>query len=102
MKPKNTICIWYDKEALEAARFYAATFPDSHVTALHKAPSDYTGRQNGDVLHVECTGRPGNAQRQLDVSGRAAHDGGSDSAATIVFASRSGDVPRSSSMNREM
>ncbi len=38
MKPKNTICIWFDKDAQEAARFYAATFPDSKVTAVYKAP----------------------------------------------------------------
>ena len=55
MKPKNTICLWYDKDALEAARFYAATFPDSHVTAVHKAPSDYPGGKQGDVLTVEFT-----------------------------------------------
>ena len=41
MKPKNTICLWFDKDAHEAARFYAATFPDSKVTAVHAAPSDY-------------------------------------------------------------
>ncbi len=40
MKPKNTICLWFDKEALEAAQFYAATFPDSKVTAVHHAPGD--------------------------------------------------------------
>ena len=39
MKPKNTICLWFDKDAHEAARFYAATFPDSKVTAVHKAPA---------------------------------------------------------------
>jgi predicted 3-demethylubiquinone-9 3-methyltransferase (glyoxalase superfamily) len=39
--PKNTICLWYDKDAEEAARFYAATFPDSKVTAVRKAPSDF-------------------------------------------------------------
>ena len=55
MKPKNTICLWYDKDALDAARFYAATFPDSHVTAVHKAPSDYPGGKQGDVLTVEFT-----------------------------------------------
>ncbi len=55
MKPKNTICLWYDNDALEAARFYAATFPDSHVTAAHKAPSDYPGGKKGDVLTVEFT-----------------------------------------------
>ena len=41
MKPKNTICLWFDKDALEAARFYAATFPDSKVTVVHNAPGDY-------------------------------------------------------------
>jgi predicted 3-demethylubiquinone-9 3-methyltransferase (glyoxalase superfamily) len=55
MKPKNTICLWYDKDALEAARFYAATFPDSRVTAVQKAPSDYPGGKKGDVLAVEFT-----------------------------------------------
>ena len=38
MKPKNTICLWFDKDAHDAARFYAATFPDSEVTAVQKAP----------------------------------------------------------------
>src|ERR1700758_4570037 len=55
MKPKNTICLWFDKDALEAARFYAATFPDSKVTAVHQAPSDYPGGKEGDVLTVEFT-----------------------------------------------
>ena len=55
MKPKNTICLWYDKDALDAARFYAATFPDSRVGAVHKAPSDYPGGKKGDVLTVEFT-----------------------------------------------
>jgi len=55
MKPKNTICLWFDKDAHEAARFYAATFPDSEVTAVHKAPSDYPGGKEGDVLTVEFT-----------------------------------------------
>src|SRR6266545_6711534 len=50
MKPKNTICLWFDKDAHEAARFYAATFPDSEVTAVHEAPSDYPGGKKGDVL----------------------------------------------------
>lgn len=43
MTPKNTICLWFDKDAEGAARFYAATFPDSAVTAIHQAPSDYPG-----------------------------------------------------------
>jgi len=55
MKPKNTICLWFDKDALEAARFYAATFPDSKVTAVHEAPADYPGGKKGDVLTVEFT-----------------------------------------------
>ena len=38
---KNTICLWYDKDAEAAARFYAATFPESAVGAVHHAPSDY-------------------------------------------------------------
>ena len=38
---KNTICLWYDKDAEAAARFYAETFPDSSVSAVHRAPSDY-------------------------------------------------------------
>jgi len=52
MKPKNTICLWFDKGAHEAARFYAATFPSSEVTAVHKAPGDYPGGKEGDVLTV--------------------------------------------------
>jgi hypothetical protein len=55
MKPKNTICLWLDKEAHEAARFYAATFPDSAVTAVHGVPSDYPSGKQGDVLTVEFT-----------------------------------------------
>jgi predicted 3-demethylubiquinone-9 3-methyltransferase (glyoxalase superfamily) len=55
MKPKNTICLWFDKDALEAARFYAANFPDSKVIAVHDAPSDYPGGKKGDVLTVEFT-----------------------------------------------
>jgi predicted 3-demethylubiquinone-9 3-methyltransferase (glyoxalase superfamily) len=53
--PKNTICLWYNKDALDAARFYAATFPDSKVTAVHKAPGDYPSGNEGDVLTVEFT-----------------------------------------------
>ena len=55
MIPKNTICIWYEKEAQQAAEFYAATFPDSEVTAAHRAPSDYPSGKKGDVLTVEFT-----------------------------------------------
>lgn len=52
---KNTICLWFDKEAEEAARFYAATFPDSAVTAVHHAPGDFPSGKEGDVLTVEFT-----------------------------------------------
>lgn len=55
MTPRNTICLWFDKDAHEAASFYAATFPNSHVTAVHKAPGDYPGGKKGDVLTVEFT-----------------------------------------------
>lgn len=52
---KNTICLWYDGGAEDAARFYAATFPDSAVTAVHPAPGDYPAGKKGDVLTVEFT-----------------------------------------------
>ncbi len=52
---KNTICLWYDTEAEAAAHFYAATFPDSHVTAVHRAPGDYPSGKEGNVLTVEFT-----------------------------------------------
>jgi predicted 3-demethylubiquinone-9 3-methyltransferase (glyoxalase superfamily) len=52
---KNTICLWYDGTALEAATFYAATFPDSAVKAVHRAPGDYPSGKQGDVLTVEFT-----------------------------------------------
>lgn len=55
MTRKNTICLWYDKDAEVAARFYAATFPDSSVSAVHHAPSDYPSGKKGDVLTVEFT-----------------------------------------------
>lgn len=52
---KNTICLWYDKDAEEAARFYAETFPDSSVDAVHKAPADFPGGKAGQVLTVNFT-----------------------------------------------
>jgi predicted 3-demethylubiquinone-9 3-methyltransferase (glyoxalase superfamily) len=55
MTPKNTICLWFDKDAEEAARFYAATFPDSAVTGVHKAPADFPGGKEGEVLTVDFT-----------------------------------------------
>ena len=53
--PKNTICLWYDKDAEAAARFYAETFPDSAVSTVHRAPGDYPSGKQGDVLTVEFT-----------------------------------------------
>jgi predicted 3-demethylubiquinone-9 3-methyltransferase (glyoxalase superfamily) len=55
MPNKNTICLWYDGTALDAATFYAQTFPDSEVTAVHRAPGDYPDGKQGDVLTVEFT-----------------------------------------------
>jgi 2-polyprenyl-6-hydroxyphenyl methylase/3-demethylubiquinone-9 3-methyltransferase len=56
VKPaKNTICLWYDGDAEEAARFYAQTFPDSSVDAVHRAPGDYPDGKQGDVLTVDFT-----------------------------------------------
>jgi predicted 3-demethylubiquinone-9 3-methyltransferase (glyoxalase superfamily) len=52
---KNTICLWYDRDAVEAARFYAQTFPDSAVGAVYRAPGDFPSGQQGDVLTVEFT-----------------------------------------------
>ena len=55
MVAKNTICLWYDKDAEAAARFYAETFPDSKVGALSRAPGDYPSGKAGDVLTVDFT-----------------------------------------------
>ena len=52
---KATLCLWYDKDAEVAARFYAETFPDSRVTAVHHAPADFPGGKAGDALTVEFT-----------------------------------------------
>lgn len=53
--PKNTICLWYEYDAEEAARFYAKTFPNSSVGAVHRAPGDFPSGKEGDVLTVEFT-----------------------------------------------
>lgn len=55
MIPKNTLCLWYDRDALEAATFYAATFPDSAVGAIHRAPGEFPSGKEGDVLTVDFT-----------------------------------------------
>ena len=55
MTGKISMCIWYDHAAREAAEFYAETFPDSRVDAVHLAPSDFPGGKQGDELTVEFT-----------------------------------------------
>jgi predicted 3-demethylubiquinone-9 3-methyltransferase (glyoxalase superfamily) len=55
MVSKNTVCLWFNGDALDAARFYAETFPDSEVRAIHHAPGDYPAGKQGDVLTVEFT-----------------------------------------------
>jgi predicted 3-demethylubiquinone-9 3-methyltransferase (glyoxalase superfamily) len=55
MLTKNKICLWYDKDAEEAARFYAETFPNSSVSGVYRAPGDYPSGKQGDVLTVEFT-----------------------------------------------
>jgi 2-polyprenyl-6-hydroxyphenyl methylase/3-demethylubiquinone-9 3-methyltransferase len=68
MIPKNTVVLWYDHDALEAAEFYAKTFPDTSVGAVHRAPGDFPDGKQGDVLVVEfkvmgipCAGLNGGA-----------------------------------------
>lgn len=53
MPSKNTICLWYESDALEAAQFYAKTFPDSAVGPVHRAPGDYPDGKEGGILTVE-------------------------------------------------
>jgi 2-polyprenyl-6-hydroxyphenyl methylase/3-demethylubiquinone-9 3-methyltransferase len=55
MVSRNTLCLWYDGTALEAAQFYAKTFPDSAVGRVMHAPSDFPSGKQGDVLTVEFT-----------------------------------------------
>ncbi len=55
MIAKNTLCLWYDGTAEEASTFYAATFPNSSVQAVHRAPADFPSGKKGDVLTVEFT-----------------------------------------------
>lgn len=55
MTSKNTICLWYAGGAVDAAHFYAETFPDSAVGAVHRAPADFPGGREGDVLTVDFT-----------------------------------------------
>jgi predicted 3-demethylubiquinone-9 3-methyltransferase (glyoxalase superfamily) len=55
MISKNTVCLWYDRDALDAAKFYADTFPESKVGSVFLAPSDFPSGKQGDVLTVEFT-----------------------------------------------
>ena len=55
MTIKNQVCLWYDGAAQDAAKFYAEVFPDTHVTAVHRAPGDYPDGKEGDILTVEFT-----------------------------------------------
>jgi 2-polyprenyl-6-hydroxyphenyl methylase/3-demethylubiquinone-9 3-methyltransferase len=55
MPARNTVCLWFNRDAEDAARFYASLFPDSAVTAVHRAPGDYPSGKKGDVLTVEFT-----------------------------------------------
>jgi predicted 3-demethylubiquinone-9 3-methyltransferase (glyoxalase superfamily) len=55
MMPRNTICLWFGKDAYEAAKLYAATLPESKVTAVYKAPSNFPGGKKRDVLTVKFT-----------------------------------------------
>lgn len=55
MASKNTVCLWYDGTAVDAAHFYAATFPDSEVGSICRAPSDYPDGKEGEILTVEFT-----------------------------------------------
>jgi predicted 3-demethylubiquinone-9 3-methyltransferase (glyoxalase superfamily) len=55
LAPKNMVCLWYNGDAENAARFYASTFPDSSIGALHRAPGDFPSGKKGDVLIVEFT-----------------------------------------------
>ena len=53
--PKATICLWYNRDAEEAAQFYSKTFPDSRIRRIQRAPADYPSGKKGDVLVVEFT-----------------------------------------------
>jgi predicted 3-demethylubiquinone-9 3-methyltransferase (glyoxalase superfamily) len=81
MIAKNTVCLWFDKDAEEAARFYAATFPNSEVRAVHTAPADYPGGKEGVVLTVEftvlgipCLGLNGGPQFKRQITPRTLTD----------------------------
>ena len=73
---KNVICLWYDGTAEEAARFYAQTFPDSTVTAVHRAPGDYPAGKQGQVLTAHVSdGAPGEHDGSMNAVCLCAPDG---------------------------
>lgn len=53
MVAKIQPCLWFDKDGEEAARFYAETFPDTRIDAIHRSPGDYPSGRKGDVLTIE-------------------------------------------------
>jgi predicted 3-demethylubiquinone-9 3-methyltransferase (glyoxalase superfamily) len=53
--PKTRVCLWFNKDAEDAARFYAATFPNSAFNAARLAPTDYPAGKAGDVIMVDFT-----------------------------------------------
>lgn len=71
MTSKNTVCLWFNGDALQAARFYAETFPDSAVGDVQRAPGDYPSGKEGDelvvaftVMGIPCIGLNGGPQFQ--------------------------------------
>ena len=93
---KNTICLWYDHDAEDAARFYARTFPDSAVGAVHRAPADFPGGKAGDVLTVAFTvcGVMCHSERSTGLPTRAASRRDSNAAARCTLPSRSSGAMR--------
>ncbi len=77
MTPKNTICLWYEKDAEAAATFYAATFPDSKVMGVFHAPSDFPDGKKGDATGTRSSGmaarrvRAGGARTAGEYPGRS-------------------------------
>ncbi len=60
-RAKNTVCLWYDDDAEEAANFYAKTFPDSSVGQVDRAPADYPAGKEGDPIEARASGVGNNA-----------------------------------------
>src|SRR5215813_6770488 len=83
---KNTICLWYDKDAEAAARFYAATFPDSSVGAVHRAPSDYPSGKQGNQIVPCLQSLPQIFHRRvLSMTFRKTFNGGNDAVSELAI-----------------